>query len=552
MKLTTLAVAIALTGINCLSYFVFPGHTYLTSDTQIYLPMLERLWDPQLLGKDLIATNPHLSFSIYDELALTGRKVTGLGFNQVLPTLHFVFRLAGIYGIWLIFRAWSFSRVVSLFGVGCYALGAFVHGPAVMLWELEPVPRAMALPLLWLAIGWIANEFPKRAAIAAGVALLVHPPTVWAVWLVMGFLLLRPPATGAWPQNRLQVAGILGGFVVLLVIVSRFQVGEQEKQNLFVFLDQSLEHLQRMRASYNWVGMWLDLWWGKYLLLLAASLLSAKLLWVLAPETLRHFHVGLTIIGVFSIPLSYLILEQGKWAMGPQLQVGRALLFVMAWAVLGAIAVGIRYAQRKRYWLSLVWFYLAYSVPVQTQTWEAFLPFLTKEAVLKKVVLLLLLSMLAVTANVLMNRKAVLGPALICLAILFPFWAIPNVAGISTHPKVYNPDLESLIAWSKQTPTDSVFHFPDAGKELYPGVFRGESARAIFVDWKSGGQVNFHKRLADEWWARWQATLAKPYLTSLEAYKSVPADYLVLKAKDRFKETNPIFENSTFVVYSTH
>ena len=38
-----------------LGFFVFPGHTYLQSDTQIYIPMLERAWDPSVFGKDMVA-----------------------------------------------------------------------------------------------------------------------------------------------------------------------------------------------------------------------------------------------------------------------------------------------------------------------------------------------------------------------------------------------------------------------------------------------------------------------------------------------------------------
>ena len=113
MRFSALPVAVSLIAINYLGYFVFPGHSYLGSDTQIYLPMLERIWDPTLLAKDLVAVNPHVSFTIYDELAVFSRTVTGLSFDRVLPILHFLFRLAGIYGIFLIFQAWAFSTSAS-------------------------------------------------------------------------------------------------------------------------------------------------------------------------------------------------------------------------------------------------------------------------------------------------------------------------------------------------------------------------------------------------------------------------------------------------------
>ncbi len=53
-----------------LEFKVFPGHSYLEGDTQIYLPMLERMDAPGLLSRDLVATSPTLSLTAYDEATL--------------------------------------------------------------------------------------------------------------------------------------------------------------------------------------------------------------------------------------------------------------------------------------------------------------------------------------------------------------------------------------------------------------------------------------------------------------------------------------------------
>jgi hypothetical protein len=47
-----------------LEFTAFPGHSYLEADTQIYLPMLERVDAPGLLARDLVATNPTLSLKL--------------------------------------------------------------------------------------------------------------------------------------------------------------------------------------------------------------------------------------------------------------------------------------------------------------------------------------------------------------------------------------------------------------------------------------------------------------------------------------------------------
>src|SRR6476661_8070948 len=97
-----LFVGSAILRLTLLIFFQFPGHTWLQSGTQIYIPILEHLWDPSVLDKDLIAVHPHVAFTLYDETAIALRKITGLDFRQVLQSEQFVFRVLGIWGVYLI------------------------------------------------------------------------------------------------------------------------------------------------------------------------------------------------------------------------------------------------------------------------------------------------------------------------------------------------------------------------------------------------------------------------------------------------------------------
>ena len=60
----------AVAALALLTYFQFPGHTYLQQDSQIYLPILENLRDPSVLRNDILAQHPHVAFTLYDETAL--------------------------------------------------------------------------------------------------------------------------------------------------------------------------------------------------------------------------------------------------------------------------------------------------------------------------------------------------------------------------------------------------------------------------------------------------------------------------------------------------
>ena len=91
-------IGAAILGITLLNFFQFPGHTWLQSDTQIYTPILEHLWNPAVLEKDLIAQHPHVAFTLYDETALALRQATGLDFRYVLEAEQFVGPRAGHLG----------------------------------------------------------------------------------------------------------------------------------------------------------------------------------------------------------------------------------------------------------------------------------------------------------------------------------------------------------------------------------------------------------------------------------------------------------------------
>ena len=90
------AVCAGIAALTLLSYFQFPGHTFLGSDTQIYIPMLQHLWDPSSLARDLVSTKPHLSFTLYDEITIALRWITHSSFKAVLIAQQLIFRACEI------------------------------------------------------------------------------------------------------------------------------------------------------------------------------------------------------------------------------------------------------------------------------------------------------------------------------------------------------------------------------------------------------------------------------------------------------------------------
>jgi hypothetical protein len=523
-----LAIGAAIIALTFLSYFQFPGHTYLGSDTQIYVPMLEHIWDPSALTRDLVATKPHLAYTLYDEIAIALRWLTHSSFRAVLIAQQLLFRALQILGVYLLALSFPLARGKALVAA-LFALGATIAGPAVLTFEYEPVPRAFAVGLVFLAIGLVAQEHLMWADIAAALAFLYHPPTVWVFWALYLWLTLRHrDYRDLWP---------LAAGIVLLFVSSRLQPGAAESQFFFTRVSPELEKLQRMRASYNWISTWpAQLIW-QYILLWLVSMVA---FWRVRPRTARLFLIGMPALGVLSVPVSYILLDQLKWGLIPQFQPARALVFVTAFAVILGAAAGIRAAEQKRWIESVVWFVMVLAVPTAVPLFS----------ISTRNLLLLLALSIALCATLALQRFR-LAPALLTAVAIAPSFVLPYLAHVRNYPRPNLAGLEDLARFARaQTPKDAVFLFGDAGSSPDPSIFRAESQRAVYVDWKSGGQMNFSEPLAREWWQRWQNTNALRFDTAeVSRMVEMGLDYLVLSPSHRLLDRQPEYENSQFVLY---
>src|SRR5512135_532677 len=103
--MTRVWVAAAVVGLALLTFFWFPGHTWLQQDTQIYVPILDHQSDPAVLRNDMVAAHPHDAFTLYDDIAIGARRAFGIGFRESLQFQQVVTRALGIWGLVLLAQA---------------------------------------------------------------------------------------------------------------------------------------------------------------------------------------------------------------------------------------------------------------------------------------------------------------------------------------------------------------------------------------------------------------------------------------------------------------
>src|SRR5436853_6224537 len=101
----SLATASLCLALALLTFFQFPGHTWLQQDTQIYAPILEHLRDPSVLRNEILVQQPHVAYTLYDEIALGLRRMTGLGFEPLLEAQQIATRALGFWGLILLAEA---------------------------------------------------------------------------------------------------------------------------------------------------------------------------------------------------------------------------------------------------------------------------------------------------------------------------------------------------------------------------------------------------------------------------------------------------------------
>jgi hypothetical protein len=507
------AVAGACAALALLTFFQFPGHTWIQQDTQIYAPILEHQRDPSLLRNDPLVERSHVAFTLYDEAARALRSATGLNFEYVLAFEQIVTRALGIWGLFMMATAIGLRTGPAAAVAAIASLGAAIAGPAVLTLEYEPTPRAFAVPLLVCGIGLAAHRRFLEAAIAGACAFLYHPPTTLPYWPI---LLLA-----AKGQRARAVAPLVAALAILLLVA----YSQPEEQGFFRRITASDEQLQRMRASYVWVSTWARTVFAHYLIL---SVIIAAAFWRLRakiPPELRWFVIGLPILGLLSIPASWLLLERWNWALVPQVQPLRGLLFLTLSIIFLTAAAGAR----ARFWEASAWLACAYWIPVQSLVTG---PYDARR--------------IAVCAALAVTTAAACKYAWI--PALAAFFAIPWLGGVVNYPHLHTPELAQLSTWARtSTPKDAVFLFPDAGRALYPGIFRSEALRAVYVDWKGGGQVNYIPGFGEQWWFRWQQTMTAP--VNLPKYGALGIAYVVVQAEHRLDQT-AAFENSRYIVYA--
>lgn len=485
-----LLLAVAFLAIVLVEFESFPGHTYLQGKTQLYVPMLERLDTPGFLSRDLVATHSNLSYTVYDEVTLFMHEALRLDFQTALVVQQLLCRAAAVAGVYLLVTSTGLGELWALLIAALVNCGAFLPGPALHLVDPEPVPAAFAFALSLLAIGCLSSGKPLLSGLTGGIAFLYDPTIAAVLWIsiLIAFAadrylrkLLRPTLT------------IFGVFILFLANLAQLQPGISDSEPPFSRIPADIAVILQTRTPYAWTPHWAghQIWF--YLAIVICGLWATARVWPKMNRQARWFFLLPPLLGILSIPVSVMVLEQFGWWLLPRIQLGRSLLFTVELSLIACAIAGIQALRLRSRAESAAWF-------------------------------LFVLAVIGITPM-----------------------AAPRPTGIE-----HRDAITGVARWAEtSTWGSSLFGFPDAGRELYPGVFRAESRRAIWVDWESGAQSCYSGSLAATWNERWQ-NMEHESGSAGQVQATLPVDYYVLKAANRLSRVKPAFANTDFVVYDAH
>lgn len=513
-----------------LEFTVFPGHSYLEGETQLYVPLLERMDAPGLLSRDLVATNGTLSLTAYDEATLLLHEAGRQPLRRALLLQLFAFRLAALIGVFLLARATGLNELFAIVTAAIVNLGATLTGPAAALTNREPVPGAFSFSLIVLAMGLLAQDLPLLAGLSAGVAFLYDPILALPFWIVLLVAFFSDRGMRILVRPMLPVLVV---FVLLLANLAQLQPGTAAEP-ILTRVPAALAAFQQTHAPRLYISAWPKGEIYELLALLVLGLWAAARCWSLLHRCFRWLVLGTAACGLLSLPLSFFLLDEAHFNWIARLQPSRTLLFgALAASLLFALA-GMRAMLHRSIREALAWFFLLFLLPATTGMFHFQLTRFT-----------IAIGLAGLLTGLLAIRWAVVAVPVIAAFVL------AQAPGLLPKPVPFGASMAKMGSWADATTWgSSVFLFPEAGQAKYPGAFRADSRHALWTDWKSAQGVLFSEKAAMLWQQRWSDTMEGGFSTAkLERLLPLPIDYYVLTKQTELAGPKPAFTNRDFVVY---
>lgn len=484
------------------------SYRYGVSDQRVYIPLIDKILQPELFPNDLLFEQPQEKYSLL--LPVIAGFVRVFGLQWAFFVGYFLTVLVIFLVVYHLAYAITGTKGAACLAVLVLVISQNIAGTQTATIEKYFVLRTISLPFALGCVYFFIEKKYIRASISAGLAFLIHPITAVApITILFSYITFNIISIG-WAK----VIKIFGAFILiaspLLLTVIFFKSGSGGGSLLSSMSSDWLNILQ-VRHPYIFPSKWHELpkrvftWMGfiKFIVLFVlAVMVKYALIYKTKQDSIKFDEKDRRILYSFLISLSFLGISYLFGDVYPlpliiQFQVARGLYLVYFISVIYAIGVFWTIYQK----LPLPkWFIHAVIITVLIAT----------------------------------NSEYLLPPGSLLKRIDFP-GLIPA-----------EPWMELQYWVEKNTPTNALFLVPpqEAGFRVY-------AKRGIVGDLKDGGPGLYSEEYAKKWQARMNDL--KDYDSFNEAKFSELADkygasYIVTQ-KDHSLKLEKIYENNQWALY---
>jgi hypothetical protein len=537
-----LLLCLVIAAIVWLGFSIFPGHSYLYGETQIYVPVMERLAHPGFLSRDLVATHPYVTYTIYDEVTLFLHQIFHLNFQTALAIQQVLCRAAIVSGIFQLARAAGLDDIFALLVAALFQLGSTLAGPAISTVDREPTPTAFAFGLVLLAIGLFAKKRPLLGGLSGGIALIYDARIAFAFWVTVLLMILFDRKLR--PLFKVTLAELLI-FTLLLANLAQLQPGAAGTQITWDQIPDWLAKLQQYRTSYVWVSSWAGKYLVQYVAIWICAIWAMARIWPILNRQTRWFLLLLSTAGLLSVGCSFVGVELMRNMAFAQIQPAQNLVFTAALTSVSCSIAAARAARAQMRFEAILWLIVVFAVAMNSAIFDFFRASNLPQA--GSILLCVTLAFGLATLMLRLNGKFISIATF--LAPVAASFTIPALFPQTVHLKV--TPLNQLADWAEaNTWGSSLFLFPDTLHSLEPGYFRAKSRRGLWVDWQGGVLADYSEDAASEWRSRWkQMDASRLTPRHLEQLLPLEIDYYVLRRPHVLQNIKPVFENNLYIVY---
>lgn len=239
--------------LSIFSHMIFPGYNVGIQDHKIYIPLIEKIYNPSLFHKDLLMFEDYsfLGYSLYGNLIVFLIKYLHVDIYIVLFFLSIIARFLFCYALYEVVLFFTKDKKFSLAAPIFIISGLTVYGTATITFDSLLLPRTIGLSLSMLFLAFFLKRKVFFSAIILGLAVLFHPTTALIFLLYMYAELFF-----LWRHKKFKLKQAFFALIPVIFFIAMRHFAPGMNFDYFLKIIPQFEHVLRFGVPYLFITSW--------------------------------------------------------------------------------------------------------------------------------------------------------------------------------------------------------------------------------------------------------------------------------------------------------